>query len=199
MYWIMLALAITGQAPARTAQTDYADGYLMGKADSLVRIEVYSDFQCPSCRTFYLYTVTSLLKEYSAGNRVAVIFRDFPLPSHPVSRVATRYALAAKTLGREQWTRVIENLYTYQAEWSYNGKIEPVLSRTLTPAEVEVVKGKLNDPAIEQIIDREVAMANERKVQQTPTVFVTMNGREQRLVGGLSFPVLKEFIDRSLK
>jgi protein-disulfide isomerase len=195
----MLAFVLAGQAPAGAAPIDYADGYLMGKPDSPVRLEVFSDLQCPSCRTFYLYTVTDLIKEYSAGNKVAVIFRDFPLQMHPVSRPATRYAVAAKLLGREQWTRVIEYLYTHQAEWSYDGKIEPVLSRILTPGEMQTIKTKMNDPAIEQSIDREVALGNEKKVSQTPTIFVTMGGKEQRLEGGLTFLVLKQFIDRSLK
>jgi len=199
MYWIMFALVIAGQAPPVSTQAGYTDSYLMGKAESPVRIELFSDFQCPSCRSFYLNTVTSLIKEYSAGNKVAVIFRDFPLPPHPVARPATRYALAAKSLGREQWMKVVEYLYTCQAEWSYDGNIERVLSRILTPDEMETLKGKLNDPAIEQTIDREVALANERKVQSTPTVFFTADGKEQRLVGGLSFPIFKEYIDRTLK
>ncbi len=199
MHWIMLALVIMGQAPAKGTQKDTADSYLMGRADSPVRIEIFSDLQCPMCRTFYLDTVTKLLEEYSAGNKVAVIFRDFPLQQHPAARIATRYALASKSLGREQWAKVLEYLYTCQAEWSYDGKIEPVLSRILDPGEMQTVKEKAGDPKIEESIDHEVALGNERKVDSTPTVFITMDGKEQRLVGGLVFPVLKEFIDRSLK
>jgi len=199
MHWIMLALVIMGQVPAKSTQKDFADSYLIGRADSPVRIEIFSDFQCPMCRTFYLETVTRLLKEYSAGDKVAIIFRDFPLQQHPAARIATRYALASKSLGREQWMKVIEYLYTCQAEWSYDGKIEPVLSRILDPGEMEILKAKLNDPTIEQSIDHEVALGNERQVDSTPTVFATMGGKEQRLVGGLAFPVFKEFIDRSLK
>ncbi len=199
MYRIMFALVIMGQAQPKTLQPGYTDSYLMGTTDSPFRIELFSDFQCPSCRTFYLYTVTSLMREYSAGNKVAIIFRDFPLPQHPVARAATRYALAAKSLGREQWIKVIEYLYNCQAEWSYDGRIEPVLSRILTPDDMQILKGKMDDPGIEQAIDHEIAVGKEKKVQSTPTVFVTTGGKEQSFVGGLSFPVFKEFIDRSLK
>ena len=199
MYRIIFALATMGQVQPNTTQAGNADAFLMGTKDSPVRIELFSDFQCPSCRSFYLNTVTNLIKEYSAGNKVALLFRDFPLPPHPVARPATRYALAAKSLGHEQWMKVIEYLYSCQAEWSYDGKIEPVLSRILTPEEMQAVKGKMGDPAIEQAIDREVALGNERKVQSTPTVFVTIDGKEQRLVGGLAFPIFKDYIDRGLK
>jgi len=199
MYWILLALVIVGQAPATNTQKDNTDSYLIGKADSPVRIEIFSDLQCPMCRTFYLDTVAKLMQEYAAGDKVAIIFRDFPLQMHPASRIATRYAVASKSLGREQWAKVIEYLYTCQAEWSYDGKMEPVLARILDPAQMQIVKGKANDPAIEQAIDHEVELGNERKVDSTPTFFFTAGGKEQRVVGGLTFPVLKEFIDRSLK
>jgi len=199
MHWFMIMLLMAGQIPSKPVQADHDSSYLIGRSDSPVRIEMFSDFQCPSCRTFYLYTVTSLIKEYSAGDRVGIVFREYPLSLHPVSRPAARYAVAAKSLGREKWGRVIEYLYTNQAEWSYDGKIEPVLSRILSPDEMQTLKGKLNDPAVEQAIDLDVALGNEKKVESTPTVFVTMGGKEQRLVGGLTFPVFKEFIDRSLR
>jgi protein-disulfide isomerase len=199
MYGIVCALAMMLQAPSGTTQTSYAGNYLLGNTDSPVRIELFSDFQCPSCRNFYLNTVTSLMREYSAGNKVAIMFREFPLSIHPVARTATRYALATKSLGRDQWIKAIEQLYTCQAEWSYDGKIEPVLSRILTPDEMQTVKAKLTDPSIEKDIDQDVALGKEKKVESTPTVYVTVGGKEQRLVGGLAFPIFKDFIDRSLK
>ena len=199
MLWVTCVLMIVGQTQPKTVEAAYAGNYLMGKTDSPVRIELFSDFQCPSCRNFYLNTITNLMKEYSAGDKVAVIFRDFPLPGHPVARPATRYAVAAKSLGREPWIKVVEYLYTCQAEWSYDGKIDRVLSRILTAEEMETLRRKLSDPAIEQEIDRDVALGQDRKVQSTPTVFVTVGGKEQRFVGGLSFPIMKDFIDRSLR
>jgi hypothetical protein len=36
-------------------------------------------------------------------------------------------------------------------------------------------------------------------VNSTPTFFVTMGGKEQRVVSGLTFPLLKAFIDPYLK
>ncbi len=199
MTWIILALLMAGQSPAGAARPNYDDNYLMGKPDSPVRIEVFSDFQCPSCRAFYLNTVTRLITEYSAGGKVSLILREFPLSLHPVARPAARYALASRYLGREPMLKVIEQLYTCQAEWSYGGKIEPVLARILSEDEMAKINEKLKDPAIEQVIDHEVDLGSKRKVTSTPTVFATMGGKEQTLVGGLSFPVFKEYIDRSLK
>ena len=199
MQWLMLALLFVAQAPQKTAQIDSADSFLMGGPDSPVRIELFSDFQCPSCRTFYLETVTRLISEYSAGKKVGLIFRDFPLATHAVSRVAARYAVASESLGHDKWLKVIESLYTNQAEWSYDGKIEPVLSRLLSPQDMEKLQEELKSPAIEQAIDLSVSLGNSKKVNSTPTFFFTVGGKEQRVENGLSFAVMKAFVDRYLK
>jgi len=199
MRWIMLALWIVAQAPDKAAQMNLDDDVMMGGPDSPVRIELFSDFECPSCRIFYLDTVTRLLSEYAADNKVCFVFRDFPLTSHPVSRIAARYAVASKSLGRDRWLKVVEYLYTCQAEWSYNGKIEPVLSRILSDQDMAKLKEEVKNPAHEQALDRSVSLGNSKKVNSTPTFFVTMGGKEQRVTGGLSFPLLKASIDPYLK
>jgi len=199
MYLIALMLAIVGQAAPLPRQGEDAGSYLMGKPDSPMHLEMFSDFQCPSCRSFYLDTVTSLLKEYSAGNKVAFIFREFPLAQHPVARTAARYSEAAKVLGFEKWLRVIEYLYFCQAEWSYDGKIERVLSRILTPDEMQTLNRRLSDPKIEQAIDQEVALGKTKDVVSTPTVFVSFGGKQERFVGGLPFVVLKDYINQRLQ
>ncbi len=199
MQWLMLALLIFAQAPDQAAQTALTDDILMGSPDSPVKIELFSDFQCPACRTFYLDTVTRLLSEYSAGKKVCVIFRDYPLAMHPAARVAAQYALAAKSIGHDRWLKVVEYLYTCQAEWSYDGRIEPVLSRVLSAQEMDKVRAEVKNPAIEQAIDRSVALGNSKGVTSTPTWFATMGGKEQKVEKPMSFALLKAFIDPYLK
>jgi protein-disulfide isomerase len=199
MQWLMLALLIVGQAPEKGAPVNVAGDILMGGPDSPVKIELFTDFQCPHCRTFYLDTVTRLISEYAAGKKICFIFHDFPLNSYPVSRVAARYAQAAKSLGHDQWLKVIEYIYTCQTEWSYDGKLDPIFSRILSPGEMEKLREALKNPAIEQTIDSSVALGNSKNVNSTPTFFVTMGGKEQRVVSGLTFPLLKAFIDPYLK
>ena len=199
MRWLMFALFIVVQAPDKSTQTNPADDYLMGGPDSPVRIELYSDFQCPSCRVFYLDTITRLLSEYAAGRKVAFVFRDFPLSGHTLARAAARCALAARSLGHDPWLKVIEYLYTCQAEWAYDGKFEPVLARILSARDMEKVREEWKNPAIEQTIERTVALGNSKNVASTPTYFVTMGGKEQRVTNVLTFPLLKEFIEPYLK
>ncbi len=199
MNWIMLALLVLGQASTGAARTDTTENYLMGKPDSPVKIDLFSDFECPACRAFFLETVSPMLDRYSADNKVAIVFHDFPLAVHASSRNAARYALASRCLGREQYIKVIKYLYTCQAEWAYDGNVDRVVARILTPGDMAKVRERLKDPSIEQTIDHEVALGNQRKVESTPTFFVMMGGKEQRVVGGLSFPTLNSFIVPNLK
>ncbi len=199
MSWIVLALLVMVQPAVEATRTDAPGNYLMGRPDSPVRIEIFSDFECPACRTFYLDTVDPLLDRYSSGNKVAVIFHELPLPVHASSRIASTYAVACAGLGQEQLIKVIRYLYTCQAEWAFDGNIDRVVARVLTPGEMEKVRERLKDQAIQETIDREIALGKKRNVVSTPTFFVTMEGKEQRVVGGLSFPLLNAFIAPSLK
>ncbi len=199
MHWLLFALLTVAQVPQKAAQVNPPDDFLMGGADSPVKIEMFSDFQCPSCRTFYLETVTRLLPEYAAGKKVSFIFRDFPLMQHPVAREASRYALASRILGHDPWLKVIEYLYTCQVEWSYDGRIEGVLSRILSAPDMAKVKQELKNPAIEQTINQTVALGNSKNVNSTPTLFITLGGKEQRVTNALPFEVMKGYIDPYLK
>ena len=197
MHRIVLAFLLFAHAPQDGAKP--ADDYLMGRPESPVRIELFSDFQCPACRSFYLDTVTKLLEEYSAGNKVAFVFRDFPLPMHPLARNAAKYAIAARSIGHDQWLKVVDYLYECQAEWGYDGKIEAVLARILSDVDMEKLRKGVNGPAVEKAVEASVSLGNGRGVNQTPTFFVTMGGKEQRVTSTLAFPVLKSFIDPYLK
>ncbi len=199
MQWIMLALLFFGQGSDQATQAKPADDILMGSPNSPVRIELFSDFECPSCRAFYLDTVTRLLAEHANDGKVCIIFRDFPLPQHVSARAAARYALASRVLGHDTWLRVIEYLYTCQAEWSYDGKIESVLSRIIPAPEMAKLKEELKSPAIDKAIEYGLNLGNSREVRSTPTIFVTAGGKEQRVTQVLPFPVLKAYIDPYLK
>ena len=200
---VMVAtLAILALASAAAAQsgTDKSNDLCVGgEASAPIRIEVFSDYQCPACRAFYLETIRQVLTEYSAENRVCVIYHDFPLNMHSHAREATRYALAARRLGREQWLRVSEALYTQQGQWAEDGKIEAAVAPALSPEDLLKVKKIMQEPSIEQTIQKEIALATARQVLSTPTFFISANGREQKVSGGIPYPILKDYLDRLLR
>lgn len=186
-------------APAQSSGFKDTDFIVGGSPTAPIKIEVFSDYQCPACRTFYLETIRPLLADYARINKVCVVYHDFPLQMHTFSREAARYALAARRLGTDPWLRVSDALYSDQAFWAQDGSVEAVVGRALSPSEMAKVRKLARDPEIEETIEREIGLARSRNINSTPTFFVTVNGKEQRTVGGISYAILRSFLDGALQ
>jgi protein-disulfide isomerase len=203
-HFILLLTALvllTAASPvlAQTGSLKTEDVCLNGSPSAPVRFEVFSDYQCPTCRIFYLETILPLLKEYGSDNRVCVIYHDFPLKVHKYAFEASRYAVASLRLDRKQGLRVSEALYVDQPKWAVDGKIEATVARVLSADEMAKVKTLLEDPSLNQFINQEIALAGKRQVLSTPTFVISAHGQEQKVVGKISYPILKEYLDRLLK
>jgi protein-disulfide isomerase len=195
---LLLIAALTAAGQTATSKQD--ELYLCGQPNSPVKIEVFSDFQCPVCGAFYLQTIKPLIADYGSSNKVYIVYHDFPLDMHPFARKAARFALAANRLGREPWLRVTDALYKEQAQWSQDGNVEAVLAKVLDPTELVRVTKLATDPAIDAVLGQEIMLGQSRSINSTPTVFVTTEtGRQQRVDQGIPYPVLKDFLDRTLK
>ncbi len=193
---LLLGLAVSVPAGAVDEKCEQCLG---GTPDSPIKIEVFSDFQCPACRELYLDTMKQVLRDYCSSDKVCVIYHEFPLAMHPYSRQAARYSLAAQRLGRLQWQAVVDALYTNQAIWSVNGSVQQVVASALSADDFQKVQKYVMDPSINGTIERDIALGNKQGVQSTPTFFVTAVGKEQKVVGGVPYLALKQFFDRIVK
>jgi protein-disulfide isomerase len=196
---ILIVLTGAWSASAQTRPVASKDLCLSGQPSAPIRVEVFSDYQCPSCRDFYLETIKPLMKEYGSENKVCVNYYDFPLRMHKYAFEASRYSVASRRLGQDQWLRVSEALYEHQSLWAEDGKIDVVVARVLSAQELTQVKTFLKDSAIDLTVNQEIALARERQVTMTPTFFLVANGREKKVAGKISYPVLKDTLDRTLK
>jgi len=203
--WISAAaafFALTTMTPsnAQTGLNKLADLCLGGQPNAQVRIEVFSDYQCPACRTFYLETLKPLIADYTKANKIDKIYiayHDFPLAMHPFARKASKFALAAMRIGRDRWLRVSDVLYMEQAKWESDGKIEAVLAKVLDPTELVRIQSLAANPAIDAALNQEIQLGQSQNVTSTPTFFIySQSGRQQRVATGVSLAVLKDFLDR---
>jgi protein-disulfide isomerase len=177
-----------------------ADGNILGGSlNSPIKLEVFSDFQCPSCREFYLETIRRVLNEYSSKNQVCVIYHEFPLNAHRYSRAAAGYVTAAARMGRPKLLSVMEALFIDQAQWSQNGNLDATLSKVLSPEEFKQLKKLARDSSINASINSELQLGAMKKVESTPTMFITQNGKEEKVTGKVIYPVMKQFLDRYVK
>jgi len=68
----------------------------LGSKTAPITVEVFSDFQCPSCKRLYQETLRPLMDNYVSAGKVYLVHRDFPLPMHNHSREAARWHIISK-------------------------------------------------------------------------------------------------------
>ena len=145
---VLMAMAAPPQTPG--AVTDVDPHKAFGSKNAPLVLEVFSDFQCPACRTLYSTTNRQLMDNYVSTGKVYLIHRDFPLPMHAHSRVAAQYARAAAQLGKAE--PVEQTLFENQEKWENTGDIDGTVAAVLSPAELNkvraLVKGGTLDPLI---------------------------------------------------
>jgi protein-disulfide isomerase len=199
--WIScFLLLLTIGIPAGAQWDVRPENCLGGSLSAPIRMEVYSDFECPACRTFYMETVRQVLKDFSASDKVCVIYHEYPLAMHRYAREAARYSLAAQKLGRKQWAAIVDALYSSAPQWSLDGRIEPAIMGAISAEDFAKVKRNLQEPAIEEAIIRAIGLANQRSVKSTPTIFVNaVSRKEQRVEGPIPFNALRAYFSEIVK
>ena len=65
---------------------------VVGPASAPVRIVIFTDFECPYCRESEL-TLSHIREQY--GDRVALYYLNYPLPTHPYAQPAAVAAACA--------------------------------------------------------------------------------------------------------
>ena len=196
--FVLILSVMLVAVPASAQKSSTEAECVGGQATSPVRIDVFSDFQCPACQSFFIDTVRQVLATYARQNKVCVVYHEMPLPMHQYSRPAARYAVAARRVGREQWIRVAGHLFSLQSSWSTSGDVEGTVAKALSPENFAKVKEHLKDPAIDALIDRDLALAQRKGVRSTPTYFITVQGKEQKIVGATQYDILKRYLDSIL-
>ena len=72
----------SGKSAATTRPN--AVGMSMGDVNAPVKVEEFSDFQCPACRGFFLDSIQKVLETYCSQNKVCVVYHEFPLKNHNI-------------------------------------------------------------------------------------------------------------------
>lgn len=171
-----------------------------GSRDAPITIEVFSDYQCPQCKVFYLDTARQLMQSYIPSGKVYYVHRDFPLSMHSHSREAARWASAAAIAGVFQSTE--ETLYSKQDQWGSTGRIEDTLAAALSPADMKKVRTieATQGAQIDAAIAKDMALGESRGVNGTPSIYVFHKGQMTPLPpGGVNYSLLKQYIDYLLQ
>lgn len=86
---------------------------ILGNRDAPIKMILFTDFECQYCKTFHA-EYTKIIAEY--GERVALIVKHLPLPSHPQAELAATAVQCAHDQGK--FAEYSTLLFERQAEWS---------------------------------------------------------------------------------
>ena len=191
-----------------------------GSSNAPITMEVFSDYECPSCRNLYENTLKSLINDYVAAGKVYLVHRDFPLPMHKYGYEAARWLNASARVGK--FADVEAALYDNQNFWAQDGDIAKYVGAAMTPAEFKRVEtgmrgcgfdappgmksasfavGQAGGDAcsVDSFIESDRALGNKIPVQSTPTYVITYKGNRLPAGSGfVSWQILKQFFDSLL-
>ena len=174
---------------------------LNGSAASPIKIEVFSDLQCPGCRNFFIKTILPIMNDYK--EKVSVTYHEYPLTGHRYAHQAARYVAAAARLGPTKVLPVYEAIFTDQDYWASDGSLEESVAKALSREDFQRVTQILRNvnsvAEIDEGIERELQMGRNKGVTSTPTMFITYGGKEQKVDGGANYQVMKQFLDPIVK
>jgi protein-disulfide isomerase len=193
----LFVIALAALLPCLAASSDADPGKSLGSPSAPIRIEVFSDFECPACKGLHEQVLPLVMKDYVIPGKAYVVSREFPLRMHQYSREAANYATAAARLGKYQ--QVADALFLNQAAWEVNGKVWDTVANVLTPAEAKKVQLLAKDPSVLSEVQRDVDAGMAAGINQTPTMFVTRGASRFPVTGVVNYNLLRSMLDGLLK
>ena len=185
---LLLAVLVVSSPSAQSKSTR-----AVGPVTAAVRIDLFSDFECPACKSLHEQTINRIKEEFALKGKLRLVHHDFPLPQHKHARQAAILAAAADRLGK--YDEVADALFRQQETWSKSGGVDAVVDSVLTPEERKNLREIAKDPAILANIDRDVQLGQRMKVSSTPTMIVTHDGKPNPVVGVVSYAVFSKYLN----
>ena len=193
---LVSALGVSaGQSAASVPDIDPHVAF--GSKNAPIVMEVFSDFQCPACKTLYTTTNREVMDNYVSTGKVYLVHRDFPLPMHAHSQVAAQYGRAAAQIGKFE---VVEQaLFQNQEKWEQTGDVDGTVGAVLSPAEMNKVRALVKGGTLNAAIQKDLALGRLYNVNQTPTTVFHAKGQTFPYSGVMNYEILRNFLDQLAK
>jgi protein-disulfide isomerase len=185
---LFLALALCLAAPSRidTAKT-------FGNPAAPVTIELFSDFQCPSCRIMHMQILPALMKDFVVPGKAYLVYKEFPLNQHSHAKEAATYAVAAARVGK--YEQVADALFQNQPSWAADGKVFETVATALTPAEQKKVQALVKDPGVLNEVAQDVQEGMDERVNETPTLLIIRGTKRYPIGGAGNYNLLRSLLN----
>ncbi|MEZ4288233.1 MAG: DsbA family protein [Polyangiales bacterium] len=155
-------------------------------------MQLFSDFQCPFCSRVNP-TVDQILKEY--GNKVKIVWRDYPLPFHKDAGPAAQAAREVfKQGGNKKFWPYHDKLFANQKELTREN-LEKFASE-IGGIDMNAFKAALDSESHKAAVESDIAAVTKAGARiGTPSFFI--NGK--LVQGAQPFEAFKVVIDEALK
>jgi protein-disulfide isomerase len=157
--------------PTATTPPALAHGRNLGDDAAPVKIDVYSDFQCPNCLLFWEQVVPSLTTNDIATGKAQLIYHDFAFIG-PESFAAAYAARCADQ--QDRFWPFHDYLFANQGHENAGAYSDARLTQMATAGGLDTDKWSTcrAAAATEAAVRQETAAGQARGVNGTPTVFV---------------------------
>lgn len=164
--------------------------WVTGKKDSPVVLIEYLDFQCPACKIYYP-VVKQLEEDYK--EKIAFVYRHFPLNIHKNSKISAKAVEAAGKQG--QFFKMKDTIYENQEEWSESSNPQDLFIKYAGALglNIEQFKTDLNSKALEEKINADTTAGLSLGINATPTFL--LNGEK---IQPASLQEFKDLLDKAL-
>lgn len=145
--------------------------HTLGSKDASVWLVEFSDFQCPACALFYP-EVKKLTETYK--DSLFFVYRNYPLPSHPMA-IPAAYAAEAAAMQGKYW-EMHDALFTNQKDLSTTRIASEAARLGLRE---EAFNQDIKSDAVKTLVAKEIDLGNTIGVNATPTFY--LNGKKLNL------------------
>ena len=161
-----------------------------GPKDAKVKMVIFSDFQCPYCKSFYEQGVKKAMADYK--DQVLFVFKEVPLAMHDKAVVAAMAAECANEQGK--FWQMADKLYGDQKTWSAAATFSATPYASAIGVNMTQFNQCVTSKKFQDKIDADNKMAQDFGISGTPAFFVN-----DKFFGGMvPYEQIKMAIDAQL-
>ena len=188
--------ATTTIGPVETLQVD---DHVLGSRSAKVTLIEYSDLECPFCKQFQS-TIDQVRQDY--GDKVAIVYRNYPLSIHQNAEIEAEAAECAASIGGENtFWKFISTVFqrTTSNGTGFSTQALGPLGKELGMDQVRFQQC-IDAGTSKAAVQHDIATGTAVGVQGTPTsIILSSNHTPQLLPGAYSYTQLKQTLDSDLQ
>lgn len=174
-----------------------ANEHVLGNPNAPVKLILFSDFECPFCKTFHEDTVRKIATDYDG--KVAIAFRQFPIHSQS-GKEAIASECVASLGGNDKFWAFVDEIFAITPsndglDLSELPKIAEKVGVNVNDFNACLTSGKFDAKITADMQDAKVA-----GLQGTPyTIVIAPSGDAIPISGAYPYATVKQTIDQALK